>query len=158
MVIKHSRMLKVSTSKGERIIAEIRSIEDSIRIKVKFNELVKQDNPSFAKDGVIVMTCKREDYQKTLQHLTKYFEDLFLKGLSNENTNTSTRISNDSRGNKEQTESYSIGVDPGKGSDSSVYSRSRRTKSTKSPRAGFSSAKVDKISNKDVSTEDKVRH
>lgn len=158
MIVKNARLLKVSTPDGHRImINTVRRSGDKIVIVVEYNKDVAKDNPPFSKNGIIKMTCVRKDYQQTLQKLTNYLETLFLKGLLNENTNTSSRISNDSRGNEKQTKPYTIGVDEGKGSDTSVHVSTRGTKSTKSSGRGKSSVEVDESSDKDSRSEDQDR-
>ncbi len=146
-----TRLLKVSTSDGVRIKAHIRRVADKIIITVNHSELVEKDNPPFAKEGRIQLVVNKSNYQETIQMLTKYFEDLFLKGMNDESIDTGLRIGDDSRGTESKNKTGIIGVDKGKGSDTSVYPGSRRKKSTKdSGRESEPSIEVDKSSDQEI--------
>ena len=145
------RILKVSTSEGRRIHASVfKRTEDQVLIRVPYIKLVETDNPPFAKKGVIEMIVDTKVYQKTIIKITKYLEDLFLKGLKDEDNRSSSGASNDSRRVKSKNKTGVAGKDEGEGSDSSVHSSSRRKKSTSDDRGQQSSTEVDKVSDKKV--------
>ena len=144
MVISHPRPLKVSTAEGERIVAKITSfpMKGTVRIEVPFLEEVKRDAPPFSKDGIIIMTCERKVYMETIYKVTKYLEDLFLKGMADEDIDSSTGPQSESRRIKKNDIERANGKIERKRDSPSVHSSSRRDKSTKSTRGRKSDSKV----------------
>ena len=152
-----TKLLKVSSPEGKRVEVKVRRNLDNVLITADYNKLVEADNPPFAKKGIIVIKVERDKYQATIATLTDYFETLFLKGLTNESMDPSPRAINDTR-RDEKTDSKSyVGLDKGKGSDSSVHIGSRGQKHTKSFGGAKSSPKVDKVSDTSFNSEDKTR-
>ncbi len=152
-----TRLLKVSTSDGKRIKATIYASKNNVRIVVEPIFLVTNDNPPFLKNGVINVTCTRKDYQKTLQTLTKYLEDLFLKGLNDGDIHTSTKVGANTRRTESKNPTGYIGINEGEGRDTSVHARARREESTKSTGGRKQSTEVDSVSDKDSGEQDKGR-
>ena len=85
----YARALKVSTPEGKRIYAKIFRLKNDVIIEVNYLEVVKKDNPPFAHNGIIKMHTSLVKYKETLGLLTKYLEDLFLKGMADEDTYSS---------------------------------------------------------------------
>ncbi len=83
------RLLKVATPEGKRIPANIHRVGKRVSIRVDYLEVVEKDNPPFAEKGIIKVSCEQPKYVETINLLTQYLEDLFLKGMSDENIHTS---------------------------------------------------------------------
>lgn len=88
MMTKYRRTLNVSTAKGKTIVANIMQNGDQINIQIPYLSEVEIDKPRFAKDGVINFNVQQSLFSSAIRILEKYLEDLFLKGLENENRNT----------------------------------------------------------------------
>lgn len=88
MAGRYARPLKVSTPDGERIVARVLRHGDQAKIEVNYLEVVKKDDPPFAHNGVISFNVPVANYPKTIELLTRYLEDLFLKGMADEDIYT----------------------------------------------------------------------
>ncbi len=145
----YDKVLRTGDSKGNRIHLKVSANGlGSVRITSNAIEAVKRDRPKFAnKDGRLILDVSVKDYPEAIIKLESYLEHLFLKELENEDVHTSIGTGNDSRRNKKQVESSTVGVDEGKGNSSSVYNRPRRRKSTESIGRGDSEDSLDKSSN-----------
>ena len=80
----YSKPLKVSTPEGKRVVALINRTFDNVLIEIPFLEVVLKDEASFSRNGVIHINVPRKKYMETINLLTKYLEDLFLKGMADE--------------------------------------------------------------------------
>lgn len=117
----YQRLLRVANLKGERISAIVNKNGPNVNIRVPFLNVVLKDNPPFANKGIIRMVCKQKDYSEVIEKVTKYLEDLFLKELESENTNTSIGTNNDTGGNEREYPERKIGFDTGEGCITSVH-------------------------------------
>jgi alpha-glucosidase (family GH31 glycosyl hydrolase) len=149
----YQRPLKVSTPDGERVIANITS-GALVTITVPRLDVVAKDNPLFAKDGVIRLTVKREKYQETIRVLTQYLEDLFLKGMADEDTYTSLGAKPERKRTTRKDTSREERTIEGERDTASVHVSTRRNESTESVGSRDTSTEVDKSSNSEDSTED----
>jgi len=136
------RPLNVSTPEGRRIEAEIIRMQDQIQVVVPFLEVVKKDNPPFAKDGVIHFPVERKNYEETIIKLEKYLEDLFLKGMADEDLHRSLRIEPKSGRVKAARLSRKARSTKRKGSPAGLHFGTRRGEPTESDRPGNSDVEV----------------
>ena len=146
--------LKVSTAEGKRIIANVEKNGSLIYITIPFLELVKQDMPVFARNGVIKINTTKNNYPKVIEKLTSYLENLFLKGLNNESISSSIGIGNVLRGVKAKNSKRKVKSIKRKGNITSIYPGARRDKQTASDRGRDISVKLDKKDNSELSTKD----
>lgn len=112
------------------------------RIIVEKLDVVKKDNPEFAKDGVISINVPVQKYQETIGALTQYIEDLFLKGMADEDTYSSLRIKPKSRRAKKSDSKRETGSSEGEGRSSGVHTGARRSESSESSRRGKSDSEM----------------
>ena len=84
-----SVLLKVSNPSGKRIKMAVVKVKGKVVLIIPYIKEVDNDKPQFASKGVIEITIAQKDYTRTKNMLTKYLEDLFLKELSNADTDTS---------------------------------------------------------------------
>lgn len=132
MIRTYAKPLKVSTPEGERIYASITKVPDRVIIEVRPLEVVKEDDPPFAHNGVIRFSCKRENYSETIKILTQYLEDLFLKGMADESIYRGLGVKSKSRRTKKSDSSREVESDSGEGDSSSIHSGSRGDQQTES--------------------------
>ncbi len=152
----YSRPLKVSTSEGRQIIANIRRIGENVIIEVsEYIEEVKKDDPPFAKNGFIRFSCKYEKYRETIEILTKYLEDLFLKGMVNEDIYTGLGAKSKPRKIEEDDFPREIRISKGEGDTPSVPSGARGNKSSEGSGGGATRAKVAKVNDTPTVPKDK---
>jgi len=154
MRVSHARPLKVSTPDGKRIYAKILRLGDNIRIEINYLEVVKQDDPPFAHNGVITISVPRNKYVEIIATLTQYLEDLFLKGMADENIYTSLGVKPKSRGNKKSNSGGEIKSFRGKRDTSSVHISSRGNELAESFRGGETKPEVAESSNSENSGKD----
>jgi hypothetical protein len=133
---RYSRPLKVSTPEGKRIIANILQMGESNRIEIAFIEGVQKDNPPFAQNGVIRFVYEKEKHQEVISALEKYLEDIFLKGMADEDTYTSLGAKPKPRGVKSPSSERKIRGTERERKPDRIYSRPRRGKQTESDRGG----------------------
>ena len=136
MAPRYTRPLKVSHPDGTRVMAQVKRSGDQVRIVVEKLEEVKKDNPQFADDGIISITVPVSTYQNVLIKLTQYIEDLFLKGMADEDTYSSLGTKPKSRRAKKSDSKRETGSSEGEGSSSSVHTGPRRSESSEDSRRG----------------------
>jgi len=143
MANNYVRPLNVSSPDGKRIIAHIISTGDNKRIiEVAFLEEVKKDDPPFACNGQIRFSCKREKYVETIKILEKYLEDIFLKGMADENIYSSLGTKSKRRGVKKQNIETEIIINKRKRNSPGLHYSTGRKKSTKSIATGDADIEV----------------
>ena len=143
MNISYPRPLKVSTPDGKRIVAKITSVPGGkVKILIPFLDEVKRDDPPFAKDGVIKMQCTRIDYVNVIRKVTHYIENLFLKGMADEDIDPSVSPQLDPGTTEGDDPEREDGSAEGEGDSPSVYSGARGSESTKSSGRRKSSSSV----------------
>ncbi len=145
----YPRPLKVSTPEGKRIYAKIFRLGENIRIEINYLEEVKKDDPPFSVNGVIRMRVPIEKYKDTIKLLTKYLEDLFLKGMSDEDTYTSLGAKPKSRRSKKINTGGKIKSLERERDIPSLHSGTRRFKSPESFGGRETNLEVAKSSNSD---------
>lgn len=136
MASRYARALKVSTPEGKRIYAKVFRLKDDVIIEINYLEAVKKDDPPFAHNGVIKMHTSLEKYKETLNLLTKYLEDLFLKGMADEDIYTSLGAKPKSRRTKKINSGGEAKSFERKRSPSGLHVSSRRGESTESSGQG----------------------
>lgn len=154
-MISYTKPLKVCHSNGEIIIARIFPFGDKVKIKIKYIKEVEEDNPKFANDGRINFNCSKNNYNNVIKKLTSYLENLFLKGIGNENIHTGIGVPNVKRGNAKKNSTRTIGTTEGKGNSSSIHSSTGRKKSTEGNKGKVNDIDMDKSDNSSISREDK---
>jgi hypothetical protein len=101
---KQDIALKVSSLSGKRITMTTERTKKDVVITIPYLPEVEKDKPKFASRGVIKVVVPPSKYTATKNMITKYLEDLFLKELSNADTNTGNGgRSNSGRVKKEPT-------------------------------------------------------
>lgn len=128
----YTKLLKVSTPEGKRIPAIINRTGKKVSIGVNYLKIVERDDPPFAKRGIINISCNLSKYIQTVNLLTQYLEDLFLKGMTDESIYTSLGVKSKSRRTKAKNIERKIGKSERKRGSSSVQSGARRDESSKS--------------------------
>jgi len=151
------RPLNVSTPKGQRVEAKIARFDEVMQIQVDFLDVVKKDAPPFAEDGVINFAVDREEYEETIIKLEKYLEDLFLKGMADEDLRRSFGIELKSGRVKAARLSRKARSSKRKGYSSSVHSGSRGRESAASDRPRNSNPEVAESSDPDSGKQDSER-
>lgn len=131
-MVRMLKPLKVSTPEGKRIYANVFKVGDQVTIEVSFLEQVKKDAPPFANNGVIRFKCEQKDYVGAMQTLTKYLEDLFLKGMVNENIRASFGSESRPERDSEQDLKGEARIPEGEGDTSGLHPRARGRKQAKS--------------------------
>ncbi|MEJ2248033.1 MAG: hypothetical protein P8Y97_00050 [Candidatus Lokiarchaeota archaeon] len=126
----YKKLLKVSTSKGIRVPVFVRSIKEKCIIKSNYIKQVELDNPSFSKNGKLVIICDKKNYNKIIAKLTNYLENLFLKDLSDENIDSSIGNNSIKRGNDKTNSGTNIKPIERKGDTTILCSSGGRTKQT----------------------------
>jgi hypothetical protein len=129
---KYKRKLNVSSPDGMPVYITVIPSRDSVAIRSEVYDLIKKDNPKFSKNGAICFNCPKDKYQESVFILTKYFEDLFLKGMSNEDLHTSFGIKPVKRGNAGKDKSSKTSRIKGKGDSSSIHSSTGGTEQAES--------------------------
>ena len=147
MVPNYARPLKVSAPDGERIYAKVFQLGDNIKIEINYLEVVKKDDPPFAHNGVITINVPRKKYSETIASLTQYLEDLFLKGMADENIYTSLGVKPKSRRTKKSDPGRETKRVEGKGDSPSVHISPRGDESSESSRGRESESKMAEGSN-----------
>lgn len=142
MAGRYARPLKVSTPEGERIVAKVFRYGDKVRIEINYLEVVKKDDPPFAKNGVIQINVPVKKYRDAIIALTKYLEDLFLKGMADEDTYTSLGAKPNPRRAKKLDSTRKASSSEREGGTSSVHLSPRRDESTESSRRGKSDSEM----------------
>lgn len=142
MALKYARVLKVSSPDGKRIYAKIFRLKGDVIIEVNYLEVVKKDNPPFAHNGVIKMHASLIKYKETLNLLTKYLEDLFLKGMADEDTYSSLGAKPKSRRTKKINSGGEAKSFERKRSPASLHVSSRGNESTESSGRGKTDSKM----------------
>ena len=138
----YPRLLKVSTPEGKRIHAKIFRLKENVRIEINYLEVVKKDDPPFSVNGVIRMRVPIIKYKDTIKLLTKYLEDLFLKGMSDEDTYTSLGAKPKSRRSKKVDPGREVKSFEGERNTSSLHTSARGRESTESSRRGKTDSKM----------------
>ncbi len=156
----YSKPLKVSEPDGQRVYARVKRIGNNVDIEVSFLEIVKEDDPPFATNGVIHFTCLQKQYAEVITVLTQYLEDLFLKGMANEDIHTLLGTKPKSRRDSKLDTTVNV-RQPKESAESkserdttSVHSGTGRDKQTERDREGNSTFKMDKSSDQESSRED----
>ncbi len=150
----YAHPLKVSNPKGERIYAKILRLGDNVRIEINYLEVVKKDDPPFAHNGVITISVSRKKYSETIATLTQYLEDLFLKGMADENIYTSLGAKPKSRGIKKSDSGKKAGRVEGERDSSSVHISPRGDESSESSRGRESESEMAEGGNSEDSGKD----
>lgn len=138
----YTKLLQVSTPEGKRISANINRTGNKVFIGVDYLKIVEKDNPSFAEKGIIKISCDLSKYSKTIKLLTQYFEDLFLKGMADENIYTGLGIKSKSRRTKRKDTKREVGNSKREGSSSSVHAGARGDESSESTGRGYTAPKM----------------
>lgn len=144
MVRKYTKPLRVATPEGRRIIAFITQMDDNIRIEVPYLEVVEKDNAPFSDNGIIRFNIPRKQYAETIQILTKYIEDLFLKGMADEDIYRSLGAEPPTRRTPKPDTTRKIIDVEGKRDSSSLHISPRGSEPTKSVGGRKSNSKVAK--------------
>ena len=150
--------LNVCMPNGRRVEAKITQMGKNIRVQVDSLDVVKKDDASFAKDGVISFTVERVKYAETIVKLEKYLEDLFLKGMADEDLHRSLGIKSKSGRTKRTRSKGKIRRASGKGNFPSVHSGSRGGESPKSNWERNPSTKMAESSNSNSGEQDTERN
>lgn len=154
MASQYARPLKVSTPEGKRIFAKIFRNGDNVRIEVNYLDVVKKDDPPFAQNGTIRFNVPRTRYVQTIASLTKYLEDLFLKGMADEDIYSSLGAKPQPRRAKKVDTGRKVSFAKREGDSSSVHVSSRRSESSESSRRGKSDSEVAESSDSEDSGKD----
>jgi len=141
--------LNVCSPEGKRVDAKVTQMGKSCLIEVDFLEVVMKDDPPFAKDGVISFKSDSTKHQEIIFKLEKYLEDLFLKGMADEDLHRSLGIEPESGGIKKSRSKGKIRRASGKGNFPSVHFGSRRGESTEGDRSGDPDIEMAESSDKD---------
>lgn len=128
----YQKPLKVSTAEGKRIYAKVYVQGDDRVIRVPFIKEVEKDNPPFSKKGVITITVSTNTYHDAIEKLESYLENLFLKGMADEDSRTSHEARAKSGGAEKVHTEGKTGTDKGPGKTSSVRDSSRGNESAES--------------------------
>ena len=142
--------LNVCSPEGKRVDAKITQMGSLCKIEIDFLEVVKKDNPPFAKDGVISFESDSTKHQEIIFKLEKYLEDLFLKGMADEDLHRSLRIESKSRRDKAARLSRKARSSKRKGNTPSVHFGARGGEQTESDRPRDSNIEVAESSDKDL--------
>lgn len=153
---RYTRPLKVSSPKGKRVYAQVYPSKDKCLIEINYLEVVKKDNPSFANNGIIKFTCEKIKYPQVILALEKYLEDLFLKGMSNENIYTSIGASPKPGRVKTKNTERKVRTTKREGSTSGVHIGSGGIKSSEDTRPRHGNIEVAESSDSSDSGEDKT--
>lgn len=151
---QYARALKVSTPEGKRIYAKIFRSKDDIQIEINYLEVVKKDDPPFSHNGVIRMHTTIEKYKDTIKLLTKYLEDLFLKGMADEDTYRGLGAKPKSRRTKKINLGREVKSFKGERDSSSLHAGSRREKPTEGSGQGKTDSEMAESSNSENSGKD----
>jgi len=154
----YARVLYVSTPKGEEIKAKVARMGERMRVQVDPLGVVKKDNPPFAKDGAIDFVVPIGVYEETIIKLEKYLEDLFLKGMSDEDLHRSLRTGPNSRGDEKSHFRGKTRSSKGERYPARLHPGTRRNITAKSGRARKSNTEVAKGSDQNSGREDKERN
>lgn len=154
MAKRYARPLKVSTPEGERIIAKVLRHGEKVMIEINYLDVVKNDDPPFSHNGVIQINVPVEKYKQTIEALTQYLEDLFLKGMADEDIYTSLGAKPNPRRAKKSDSGGKAKSAEGEGSSSSVHASPRRSESSESSRRGKSDSEMAEGSDPSDSRED----
>ena len=147
----YTHPLKVSTPEGKRIIVTIYRSANKAIIEIPFIEGVKKDDPPFACNGQISFSCEREKYAETINILERYLEDIFLKGMANEDIYSSLGVKPKRRRAKGQGTKRKITIDKRKGDSASLHDSTGREESSESPGTGNADNEMAEDSNPEVS-------
>ncbi len=152
----YKKLLKVATPEGKRIVATISPYANNVIVKIDYLEVVKKDNPKFAKEGKIKFSCPKPKYREAMIILTQYLEDLFLKGMSNEDIHTSLRICTNKGRNAKKDRSKKVGSNTGTGDSTSIHISARGNEQTESSKRKEqdTNISVDESSDPQISSED----
>lgn len=144
------RLLKVTTPEGRRIYAHVFPNGSTRIIQVGYLDVVAKSEPPFAAQGVIRMTIPNDKYKETLVTLTRYLEDLYLKGFADEDIYTSLGAKPKRQRAKEQ--HIEKEIDVAKRRDTSgLHSSTRREIKTKGTRKGTGDTTLAESSDSSVS-------
>jgi len=151
---KYELPLSVATPDGRLIIANIRTHNGIVIISIGYLKEVELDNPSFAKDGKILLKCKISKYEEMIIRLTSYIEHLILKGMADESLYTSLGGRSRPRRNKKQNIKRKNGKLEGR-FDSSIHTGSRGGEQTEGIADGVDVKDVlAEVSDSSISRED----
>ena len=150
----YSRPLKVCSPEGVRVVANIMRHGERVQIEIAPLEVVRKDDPPFAHDGLIRYNCTVEKYRDAIRLLTRYLEDLFLKGMADENIYSGLGAKSKPRRTEKIDTGRKAEKPKGEGSVASLHARARRTKSSENPRGRDTDVEVAESSDKEISGKD----
>ncbi len=152
----HKKLLKVTQENGQSVCANIIRAGNNVTIKVDKLELVKIANPDFSKDGVIAMTIDISKYQDAIIKITKYLEDLFLKGMADNDSKITSNVSrSDTRRNDGKNSKRKVKSSERQGNYESLHSGSRGNKHTKDVELKNTTTDLEQSDNPSDSIKDK---
>lgn len=154
MIPNYARPLKVSSPDGKRIYAKVFRLESNVRIEINYLEVVKKDDPPFAHNGVITINVPREKYSKTIEILTRYIENLFLKGMADEDIYPSLGAKPKPRRTEKVDLGGKVSFAKRQGDSPSVHLSPRGSKSSESSRGGNADSEVAESSDSEDSGKD----
>jgi len=151
----YKKKLRVCFPEGGLVFANVNYRNGHAIIRVDKLEIVKKDNPEFAKDGVIIADVIQKNYSKMMITIENYLESLMLKELENENRSTSNGVGVRSARLKKSDTSRRLEEDTGEGENTSVHSGTRGDEYAEGSRKRKHSAPVDESGDKESGEENK---
>jgi len=139
---RYVRPLKVATPEGKQIQAYILVAGERRIIEIAYLKEVQKDDPPFACNGQIRFSCSREKYLETIKILERYLENIFLKGMADEDIYSSLGAKPKRRRTKKQNISKEIDGYKRKGDSSSIHDSSGGAESAESIATGDSGDEV----------------
>ena len=85
----YHRVLNVRNKIGRRVWITVIQMGTKIRIISEYIPEVEKAHPRFSHKGTILMTVDRVNYLEAVKEIETYLTELFEKGESNEDNNTS---------------------------------------------------------------------
>ncbi len=137
------KQLAVCAPTGEPIIAKISSTKSIVTVQVLKYKINFQ--------------VERTKYKLAIKKLEKYLEDLILKGMADEDFNSSFRTDPDRGRIKEKNSKRKVSRVKRSGSLTGVYPRSRGKESTQGSGIGVTDSAVAQIRHSQTGGEDKSR-
>jgi len=148
---RYIRPLKVATPEGEQIQAHVLVAGERRIIEIAYLKEVQKDDPPFACNGQIRFSCNREKYLETIKILERYLENIFLKGMADEDIYSSLGAKPKRRRTKKQNITREVVIDKRKRDSSSLHDSSGGEESAEGIAAGDSDNEVAEDNNPEVS-------
>ena len=135
------KTLEVCTPDGVAVTAEIMSTVNSVMVRV----------PKFG----INYHVERAKYKPSIKLLEKYLEDLILKGMADEDIDTSIGVNFDPGGSKGKNLHRKVKRDKGKRRPSGIHLGTRGKKSAQGSGIGVSDSAMAKVRHSKIGGKDK---